>query len=96
MGEMWIDGARGALRLDGFGRVWLRAPGKNAEAELSFDWENRGYGGDCVYHCLAHVARHLIDGTAIENTGRDYLANLRIEEAIYRSDAEKRRIALAQ
>lgn len=96
MGEMWIDGARGALRLDGFGRVWLRASGKNSEAELSFDWENRGYGGDCVYHCLAHVARHLIDGTAIENTGRDYLANLRIEEVIYRSDAEQRRITLAQ
>jgi len=31
----------------------------------------------------------------MENTGKTYLANLRIEEAVYRSSAEGRRIAIA-
>ena len=31
----------------------------------------------------------------MENTGKTYLTNLRIEEAVYRSSAEGRRIALS-
>ena len=32
--------------------------------------------------------------TPLENTGRQYLVNLRVQEAVYRSHAEGRRIAL--
>lgn len=94
MGEMWIEGASGTLRLDGEGRVWLREKGRLQEVAVPFAWQKLGYGGDCVFLCLSHVARHLREGAPIENTGRDYLANLRIEDAIYRSAAEGRRIAL--
>jgi predicted dehydrogenase len=94
MGEMWIEGSAGTLRLDGEGRVWLREKGQLQEMEVPFAWQKLGYGGDCVFLCLSHVVRHMRDGTPIENAGRDYLANLRIEEAIYRSAAEGRRIAL--
>jgi hypothetical protein len=36
----------------------------------------------------------LLKGSALENAGKDYLVNLRIEEAIYRSNAEGRKVAL--
>ena len=35
------------------------------------------------------------DRPAIENTARDYLANLRVQAAVYRSAATHRRIELA-
>jgi hypothetical protein len=38
--------------------------------------------------------QHLAGGTAPENTARDYLVNLRVQEAVYRSAASGRRIEL--
>lgn len=94
MGEMWIDGSTAALRLDGFGRIHTRDHGTNTEIEHVIHWENRGYGGDCVKMCLEHMAHHLIDGASLENSGQDYLQNLAVEDAIYRSAVEQRYIAL--
>ncbi|MEO1093255.1 MAG: Gfo/Idh/MocA family oxidoreductase, partial [Pseudomonadota bacterium] len=48
MGEMQIDGAKANLRLDGYGRLFLRAHSSNQEDEMAYAWEDRGYGGDCV------------------------------------------------
>ena len=93
MGEMHLEGAAGVLRLDGHGRLWWKPHGA-AEVPESYSWENRGYGGDCVHSLCRHVAAHLLQGTPVENTGRDYLTNVRIEEAVYRSDATGQRITL--
>lgn len=93
MGEMWLEGAAGVMRLDGDGRLFWKAHGKT-ETEHKYAWTNAGFGGDCVYHLQDHVIRHLRDGSAIENSGADYLRNLEIEEAIYRSAREKRQISL--
>ena len=38
---------------------------------------------------------HLRGGAPLENGARDYLANLHVQAAVYRSHAEGRRIALA-
>ena len=64
------------------------------EAEEPYALDRRGFGGDCVYRLQRHVVDHLIEGTEAVNTGREYLANLRIEEAVYESDATRRRIEL--
>ena len=88
MGEMLIEGADGTIRLDGDGGLFLRAHGSNDETPLPYDWENRGFAGDCVYRLQRHVIDHLRDGAAPMNTGADYLANLRLEEAVYASDAQ--------
>jgi predicted dehydrogenase len=45
MGEMLLEGADARLRLDGFGRLWLK-PHRQAEREHSYEWRNEGYGGD--------------------------------------------------
>lgn len=90
MGEMQIDGAEACLRLDGFGRLFLRAHGSNQEDEVAYEWQDRGYGGDCVHSFQAHVLRHLREGTPLETRAEDYLTNLKLVEAAYRSNESGR------
>lgn len=94
MGEMAIEGSLGALRLDGDGRIFHRARGVKAEIELPYAWEDSGPGGDSVRRFQNHVVRHMLDGTTPQNTGEAYLANLAIEEAIYDSHAQGRKVGL--
>ncbi len=51
-------------------------------------------GGGCVHLLQRHLVDHLLKGAEAVNTGRVYLANLRIEEAVYESDETGRRIEL--
>ena len=94
MGEMWLEGERGVLRLDGDARLWWK-PHQQPETEHRYE---RGpddtFGGGCCAALQAHVAGFLLDKAPLENSGREYLVNLRIQEAVYRSSAEGRRIAL--
>ena len=85
MGDMLIEGSHAVLRLDGDGRMYLRKHGYDAEIDVDFDWENKGFAGDSVYFLLCHVVQHVLAGVPVMNTARDYLKNLRIEDAIYRS-----------
>lgn len=96
MGEMLIEGSAASLRLDGDGRLFLRATGSNDETEQRYDWQERGFGGDCVYALQRHIVDHLRGAGPLENAARDYLANLRIEEAAYRSHELGRRLSLAK
>lgn len=93
MGEMWLEGSNGVLRLDGSGRLWWKPHGGD-EAEHSYAWEDRSFGGDCVYATQAHIVAHLLDGAPLETGAEDYLRNVEIEEAIYRSATERRAIDL--
>jgi predicted dehydrogenase len=93
MGEMWVEGSAGVLRLDGAARLWWKPHGE-AEVEHSYRWQDRGFAGDAVFAIQAHVVAHLRDAAPLENSGRDYLRNLDIEEAIYRSSEEGRWIDL--
>jgi predicted dehydrogenase len=95
MGEMWLEGEAGVLRLDGEARLWWK-PHQRDESEHLYD---RGpddtFGGGACEALQRHVVDFLRDGTPVENAARDYLANLRVQEAVYRSAAGQRRIALA-
>jgi predicted dehydrogenase len=93
MGEMLLEGAGGTLRLDGFGRLWLK-PHNETEREHAYEWQDRGYGGDCVHALQQHVVAHLQRGAPLENAGASYLRNLEIEEAVYRAAASGRWQAL--
>lgn len=94
MGEMLIEGSDAVLRLDGDGRLYMRRHGLNDEEEMPYRWENRGFGGDCVFRLQQHVIDHLVGRGAIMNTGGAYLANLAIEQAVYESDKVGRRLQL--
>lgn len=93
MGEMWLEGSTGVLRLDGAARLWWK-PHQGEESEHLYDRGSETFGGGCVGALQAHVVRHLTENTPLENSGRDYLANLRVQEAIYLSNAQGRRIEL--
>lgn len=92
-GVLLVEGTEGVVRLDGFGKLFVRARG-GEECEHAYIWEDRGYGGDCVYRQSRHIVDHLLTGTPLANSGRDYLRNLDIEEAVYRSAAEGRFITV--
>lgn len=94
MGELAIEGSLGTLFLNGDGGLSFLPLGADAPEPVSYDWENRGFGGDCVSALQAHVVDHFRNGTPLENTGRAYLRNIEIEEAVYQSAAEGRRIDL--
>jgi predicted dehydrogenase len=88
MGIMFLEGAGGTLRLDGYGRLFLKPHGAE-EREHAYAWTNSGYGGDCVLRQIEHIVGHLVEGAPVFNSGREYLRNFEIEEAVYRSNAEK-------
>ena len=88
-GVLLVEGTGGQLRLDGHGRLFLR-PHRGEEREHPYAWENRGYGGDCVFRQCEAALAHLRDGAPVPNLARAWLRNMDIEEAIYRSAAEGR------
>jgi predicted dehydrogenase len=94
MGEMWLEGSGGVLRLDGTGRLWLKPHG-GYEHEHAYAFEDRNFGGDCVHLLQRHVARHLLDDGPLENDAETYLRNVEIEEAVYRSAAEGRWVTIS-
>jgi D-apiose dehydrogenase len=94
MGEMWLEGSAGVLRLDGAGRLWWKPHG-GAERGHAYAFEDRNFGGDCVYLLQQHVVRHLQGSAPLENDAASYLRNIVIEEAVYRSAEEGRWVAIA-
>lgn len=94
MGECWLEGSAGVLRLDGDARLWWK-PHQQPEAEHRYArGRDDTFGGGACDALQAHVVRHLREGAPLENSGADYLANMRIMEAVYASHAEGRRIEI--
>lgn len=93
-GQMWLEGEAGVLRLDGDARLWWKPHG-GAEREHAYDRGPDVFGGGCVAALQAHVLAHLDGRGTLENGVGDYLANVRVQEAVYASHREGRRIELA-
>ncbi len=94
LGEMWIEGVGGTLRLDGDARLWLRAFGSNDEIEQRFDWHDHHFGGDCVYLCNRAIFEDWLAGCASPMEAASYLRNQEIEAAIYASAETGRYVSL--
>jgi len=95
MGEMWLEGERGVMRLDGEARLWWQPHG-GAEAPHAYDdGAGRGAFGGASTALQAHVLAHLRQGAPLENGARDYLANLQVQAAAYHSHASGRRVPMA-
>ncbi|MEM6589735.1 MAG: Gfo/Idh/MocA family oxidoreductase [Pseudomonadota bacterium] len=92
MGEAWVEGTQGTLSLLGDGSIRVRRFGAQEDAELlpPDTWD--GFGGDCVHALQSHVVSGVLEGAALENTAREYLTVLEVEEAIYASAQEGRKL----
>jgi len=85
MGEMLIEGEKGTLLLTGDGAVRFRAFGSNEWQELPYDWQDKGFGGDCVYALQRHAIEGILKKQPIENEAFEYLDVIVAEAAIYES-----------
>lgn len=94
MGEMWLDGERGVMRLDGDARLWWK-PHQGPEAEHLYHPGGPGVFGGASTALQAHVLAHLRHGAPLENGARDYLHNLHVQAAVYRSHAQGHRVVMA-
>ena len=95
MGEMWLEGEAGVMRLDGDARLWWK-PQRGAQVQHPYD-DGAGHGafGGASSALQAHVLAHLRDGARLENGARDYLNNLQVQVAIYHSHASGTRVPMA-
>lgn len=94
LGEALVEGTQGTLTLSGDGSVDLRAFGSLEETVLLEAQNYRGFAGDCVHALQKHVIDGLHHGTPMENSAKDYLANIRIVEAVYHSNETGERVTL--
>lgn len=94
MGELEIIGTQAELRLDGEAKLWLRRFGKQTRSEITFDWNDQNFGGDCVFETIQHIVQHFCSDTPLENQGFEYMKNILIENAIYTSSEEGRKMDL--
>lgn len=81
------------LRLDGMARLWWK-PHHGDEAEHRYDKGPDTFAGGAVRNLNEHVARFLRGAGAAENLGRNYLQNIRIQDAAYRSHETGMRIEM--
>ncbi len=95
MGEMWLDSSAGVLRLDGNARLWFKPHHQDEHEHIYVHSTNLGFGGGACGALQQHVVDALQNQRAPENTAADYLTNLHIQEAVYRSHATHQRIMLA-
>jgi predicted dehydrogenase len=83
-GQFLVEGEAGALRLDEEGGLLVDPLGQ-APRPHPYEFERRGFAGDCVRRTLVHFADRLRDGQPFATDGRDYLRTLAVQEAVYAS-----------
>jgi predicted dehydrogenase len=88
-GPLLVEGSKATLRLDGFGRLFLRGH-RGEERGHDYAWEKRGFGGDAVFRTIQHLAAHLTQGAPTDHTAEKYLRNVALVEAAYLSNREGR------
>ena len=81
-GDILVEESEGVLRLNGDGQICLRSFANSAEECLPFTRNLRGFAGNSVDCTQQQIPRHLHEGTLMASMARNYLLNLRVEEAI--------------
>lgn len=95
MGELLIEGSKASLQLNGDGQILIRNHGETSEIAVDYAFEREGFGGNCVFNLQRHVVEHLTQGAPLVNLADDYLKNIAIEAAIYRSNEDNKWIAVS-
>ncbi|MDA2938412.1 Gfo/Idh/MocA family oxidoreductase [Acidobacteria bacterium AH-259-A15] len=88
-GESLVEGNGGTIRLAMDGRITIQPLGE-PERRHDYHHERRGFAGDCCFAIQRHFVDALLTGSPCETNGCEYLKNLAIQEALYRSHEERR------
>jgi predicted dehydrogenase len=88
-GEFLVEASGGSIRLYLDGRLTVQRLGQS-ELEHPYSHQRRGFAGDCVYATFRHFVESLRSAAPFETDGKDYLRTLAVQEAVYRSAAERR------
>lgn len=94
LGEALLEGTEGTLTLTGDGALHLRKFGELQAKTILPEQTDQGFGGDCVYALQNHVISGLLHGSKFENRARDYLQVIEVENAVYLSAQEGRKLEL--
>jgi predicted dehydrogenase len=94
MGELWVEGEKGVLRLDGEARLWFKPHGQPEQEHVYDRGRTDSFGGGASQTLQAHVIDSIKRGAPVQNLARSYLENIRIQEAVYRSHETGCRIDL--
>ena len=92
IGDLFLEGEKGTIRLDGNGNIFFRKFLSNNEKKINYIWSNKGFAGDSVYFFRKYVIEQLNKNKTINNQIEKYLINIKIEEAIYNSNRLKKTI----
>lgn len=92
-GEMVIDGSGGSIRLYNNGMITIQILG-SPERVHAYHHQNINFAGDCVYSIQKHFADCLLSGRTFETNGTDYLNNVKVQEAIYRSAGQNKPVQM--
>lgn len=84
-GEFLLEGRLGSLRLYPDGRITLQKLGFG-EREHIYVHESKGFAGDCVFFTQQEMANAILKGQPYANEAAAYLLNVKVQEAIYRSN----------
>lgn len=93
-GELIVEGCHACLKLYGDGCLTIRPFGSRQERALldSRNWP--GFAGDSVHALNCHVVNHLMHGSRLENTAKQYLQVLKLEQLVYESAAKSCKLAV--
>lgn len=94
MGEAVLEGELGSVRIDGFGRMAIRAHGRKDWQQLTAGPKDTSFGGGCVAALCRQAIEAWRSGGTPEVTAADYLEVLMMEEAVYDSAASGARLTL--
>ena len=74
--------------------MWHRGFQTKSETCLLSPDTWQGFGGDCVHALQTHVVSGVTENAPLENLAEDYLKVIEIEQAVYESAKEGRKISL--
>jgi len=92
MGEMTIEGTRSTLMLNGDGELSMRYFNTEDIRTIPIHYDPQDFGGGAVLRLNTHIVAHIREQSPLQNTASDYLRNLQLENLIYESAQQGRRL----
>lgn len=96
MGDLWLEGEQGVVRLDGYGKLHFRRHGSTTAQPLpvSLAVDENAFGGGCVDYLNRSALDAYRTHGQYENAIASYMQVMQISDAAYRSDSTGSKVFL--